>query len=69
MWLVDNNEAIAIAKNPVSHVRTKHIDIRYHYVCESVQDGIINLTYCPTEEMAVDLLAIPLRCGRLRVFR
>ena len=52
----DNTGAIAIAKNPVSHSRTKHIDIRYHYVREAVQDNLINLRYCPTEEMTADVL-------------
>ena len=45
-----------MAKNPVSHVRTKDIDIRYHYVREAVQDGVINLHYCFTEEMIADML-------------
>jgi len=52
----DNQGAITIAKNPVTHARTKHIDIRYHYNHETVQDGIVNLHYCPTEEMITDLL-------------
>lgn len=34
----DNQSVIAIARNPVNHTRTKHIDIRYHYVCEAVQE-------------------------------
>ena len=34
----DNQGAIAIAWNLVAHVRTKHIDICYHFVCEAVQD-------------------------------
>ena len=45
----DNQGTIAIAKNPVSHARTKHIDIRYHYVREAMQKGEIILQYCPTE--------------------
>ena len=65
----DNSGAIAIAKNPVSHARTKHIDVRYHYVHEAVQDSTINLTYCPTEEMAADLLTKPLPCGRFETLR
>ena len=69
VMLEDNNGAIAIAKNPVSHARTKHIDIRYHCVRESVQDGIINLTYCPTKEMAADLLTKPLPRGRFESLR
>ena len=46
--LEDNQGAIAIAKNPVGHKRTKHIDIRYHFIREAVLTGT---TYCPTNEM------------------
>ena len=56
MIIEDNQGTIAMAKNPVSHVRTKDIDIRYHYVREAVQDGVINLHYCSTEEMIADML-------------
>ena len=56
----DNQGAICIAKNLVSHARTKHIDVRYHYVREAVNDGVINLQYCPTHEMIADILTKPL---------
>ena len=39
----DNQGAIAIARNPVAHARTKHIDIRFHYIREAIQDGTIIL--------------------------
>ncbi len=52
----DNQGTIVIAKNPVGHARTKHIDIRYHYVREVIQEGVITLEYCPTETMTADLL-------------
>ena len=65
----DNQGTIAMAKNPVSHVRTKDIDIRYHYVREAVQDGVINLHYCPTEEMIADILTKPLPRGRFETLR
>ena len=42
----DNQGTIAIAKNPVAYARTKHIDIRYHYMSEAVQKGIMGLQYC-----------------------
>ena len=45
----DNQGAIAIARNPVSHSRTKHIDIKYHYTREAVQNGFLDLKYCPAE--------------------
>ena len=41
----DNQGTIAVARNPVSHNRTKHIDIKFHYVQEALEDGIINLIY------------------------
>ena len=56
----DTQGAICIAKNPVSHSSTKHIDVRYHYVREAVNDDIINLQYCPTQEMVADILTKPL---------
>ena len=65
----DNQGAIAIAKNPVDHSRTKHIDIRYHYIRECVQNGQIQLKYCPTDEMKADILTKPVprqKCEYLR---
>lgn len=52
----DNQGAIGIAKNPILHSRTKHIDIKYHYVREALQEGIIILRYCSTDNMIADLL-------------
>ena len=65
----DNQGTIAIAKNPVAHSRTKHIDIRYHYVREAVQEGAVSLEYCPTEDMTADLLTKPLPRGRFEALR
>ena len=52
----DNQSAIAMAKNPQFHKRSKHINIKYHYVREQVNNGKIVVNYCPTEEMLADLL-------------
>jgi len=43
-------------KNPIVHTRTKHIDIRFHYVHEAVQDEVICFQYCPTDDMIADML-------------
>ena len=52
----DNQGAIALAKNPVSHAKSKHIDIRHHFVRDAVMDKIIWLQYVPTNEMTADSL-------------
>ena len=56
----DNQGAIAMAENPVGHARTKHIDIRYHFVRDGVQNGVIILKYVATGEMIADILTKPL---------
>ena len=65
----DNQGTIALAKNPISHNRTKHIDIKFHYVREALEDGIINLIYCPTEQMTADILTKPLIRQRFETLR
>jgi hypothetical protein len=52
----DNQSAIAMARNPQFHGRAKHIDIRHHYVREQVSEGTVTLQYCPSCEMAADIL-------------
>ena len=65
----DNQGAIAIARNPTAHARTKHIDIRYHFVREAMQMGIIDLYYCPTKEMIADMFTKPLSRGQFESLR
>lgn len=67
--LEDNQGAIAIAKNPVNHSRTKHIDIRYHYIRECVQNGQIELQYCPTNDMKADIFTKPLTKQKFEYLR
>jgi hypothetical protein len=62
--LVDNQLVIALSKNPVFHDRSKHIDIRFHFIRECVEEGRIKLDYVPTAKQVVDLLTKAL--GRVR---
>lgn len=58
---VDNQGAIFLAQDPVFHARSKHIDIRYHYVREVLRDkNDIELRYVPTASMLADVLTKPL---------
>jgi hypothetical protein len=52
----DSQSAIALTKDGSYHARTKHIDIRYHFIRFVVQNGSIDLIYCPTDDMTADTL-------------
>ena len=52
----NNQAAIKLAHDDNYHVQTKHIDIRYHFIRQTIDDGIITLIYCPTDNMAADTL-------------
>ena len=52
----DNQSAIAMTKNPQFHGRSKHIEIKYHFVRDKVAEGIVEIQYCPTTEMIADML-------------
>ncbi|GKF02256.1 retrovirus-related pol polyprotein from transposon TNT 1-94, partial [Tanacetum coccineum] len=51
----DSKAAIAISCNPVQHSRTKHIDVRYHFIKEQVEKGIVELFFVRTEYQLADL--------------
>lgn len=57
----DNNSAIKLSKNPVFHGRSKHIDVRYHFLRDLVRDGKIELIHCGTEEQVSDIMTKPLK--------
>ncbi|GJU46782.1 hypothetical protein Tco_1204048 [Tanacetum coccineum] len=56
----DNTSAIAISNNPVLHSRTKHIDIRYHFIRDHILKGDIELHFIPTEYQLADIFTKPL---------
>ena len=57
----DNQGAIALCKNPVKHMQSKHIDIRYHFVRDYYQSKKINLEYVPSNENVADVFTKPVR--------
>nr|GMC79868.1 Retrovirus-related Pol polyprotein from transposon TNT 1-94 [Ipomoea batatas] len=58
---VDNVSAINLAKNPVTHGRSKHIDIRYHFLRDQVEKRIIELVYCKSEDQLADIFTKSLK--------
>jgi hypothetical protein len=54
--MCNSTSAISIAKNPVLHSRTKHIEVMYHFLRDNVEKGNIDLIHVPTEKQLVDIL-------------
>ena len=52
----DNQGAKSLATNPASGSKTKHIDLRYHFIRTSVTNGIIDIEYVPSDKMPADIL-------------
>ncbi|CAB1112906.1 unnamed protein product [Ectocarpus sp. CCAP 1310/34] len=54
--LEDNEGAIALAENPLSSSRSKHIDVRHHFLRNLTEEGVIEVTHVPSEEQHADIL-------------
>ena len=55
----DNQGAISLSKNPVHHQRSKHIDIRFHFIRDEVQKGSVEIFYVPSEDNMADIFTKP----------
>ncbi|WVZ94453.1 hypothetical protein U9M48_040341 [Paspalum notatum var. saurae] len=61
--LVDSTSAISVAKNPVLHSRTKHIDVRFHFLRDHYEKGDIDLVHVASENQLADIFTKPLEFG------
>eukprot|EP00253_Pinus_taeda_P009030 PITA_09030 len=77
-WMSRKKKSVALstveaeyiaAKNPIFHDRSKHIDIRYHYIQDMVQWGVIWLQHISTDEQVADILTKPLGKVKFLTFR
>lgn len=67
--LCDNQSAIRLAKNPEFHQRTKHVDIKYHFIREQLKNGVIDMQYVGTDDQLADILTKPLETSRFQKLR
>jgi hypothetical protein len=58
--MCDSTSTISVAKNPVLHSRTKHIEVRYHFLRDNVEKGNIDLIHVPTKKQLANILTKPL---------
>jgi hypothetical protein len=54
--LCDNSSSIKLSKNPVMHGRSKHIDVRFHFLGDLTKDGSIQLVHCSTIDQVADIM-------------
>ncbi|CAL2244935.1 unnamed protein product [Prunus armeniaca] len=67
--MCDNTSAIAMAKNPVFHQKSRHINRKFHFIREAIQAKEIELVYCRTEEQIADILTKALPKDRFAYLR
>ena len=65
----DNQAAVRLVRNPEFHRRTKHIDVKYHIICEAYMTSQITVSYINTNDQMADLLMKPLPRDRFERLR
>ena len=65
----DNQSCIKLTENPVFHDRSKHIEMRYHYIRDMIQRKVLILQYVPTAEQTADIFTKPLPLIKFAYFR
>lgn len=67
--LIDNKAAIDLARNPVSHGRSKHIETKFHFLRDQVNKEKIKLVHCSTEVQVADIMTKALKGERFKNLR
>jgi hypothetical protein len=65
----DNLSAINISKNPIQHSRTKHIDIRHHFIRDLVEENVVVLKHVATTEQLADIFTKALDANQFEKLR
>ena len=68
LLLVDNQSAMALAKNASFHDRTKHIAVHHHFIRDEVENGTIRPEYIPTDDQVADVLTKPVSREKFESF-
>ena len=64
----NNQSCVKLSENPVFHDRSKHIEIKYHYIRDMVQRKEVHVQYLPTHEQIVDIFTKPLAKTEFKYF-
>lgn len=69
MIMCDNSSTIQLSKNPVFHGKSKHIDVKFHFLRDLVNNGVIKLSYCASENQTADIMTKPLKLEQFEKLR
>ena len=64
----DNQSAISLARNPMVHQRSKHIDVKYHFVRSVISNDLMEVIYVPTDKNIADIFTKPVGGCKLKNF-
>ena len=67
--LCDNQSCVKMTENPIFHDKMKHIEVRYHYIWDILQKGVVKLKNVPTKEQVENVLTKPLTHVKFEYFR
>ncbi len=67
--LCDNQAAISLTKNPVKHNRSKHIDIKYHFLRDEIESNTLQIQYVPSEDNVADIFTKPMSKVKYQKFK
>lgn len=65
----DNSSTIKLSKNPVMHGKSKHIDVRFHFLRNLVNEGAMQLKFCSTQDQTADIFTKPLKLEKFQELR
>ena len=67
--LVDNKSPINLAKNPIAHGRSKHIETRFHFLRDQVNKGKLRLEFCRNDDQMAYVFTKPVKKERFEELR
>lgn len=67
--MCDNSSTIQLSKNPVFHGKSKHIDVKFHFLRDLVNEGIVELSYCNSQNQIADIMTKPIKLEQYEKLR